>query len=81
MPVPMVALATVEWCVQRDHPFVTYNPWLDESFCRCGARQVPGEQPMDWQAKRVVFHACGSDESGECRCYVGPPAARMKEAS
>jgi hypothetical protein len=78
MAEPTVALATVEWCEERGHPFVTYNPLLDRSYCRCGDRQVPGELPMDWQAKREVFHSCGS---GECRCYVGTKHTDMKEAS
>lgn len=49
-----VTEATRQWCEERGHPFVTYNPWLDDSWCRCGACRVPGEQPLD----------------EPCRCYV-----------
>jgi hypothetical protein len=60
--------ATEQWCVDRDHPFVTYNPWLDRSYCRCGQRQESGEQPMDWAAKRTIFHSC--ELGGHCGCYA-----------
>jgi hypothetical protein len=72
------AETTIEWCEERDHPWVTYNPLLDGSFCRCGARRVGGEQPMDWEAKREVFHSCGSDE---CRCYASTKHTDVKEAA
>jgi hypothetical protein len=62
-----------QWCDDRDHPFVTYNPWLDRSYCRCGQRQQTGEQPMDWSAKREVFHSCRPD--APCRCYAADKAA------
>lgn len=60
--------ATAQWCTNRQHPFVTYDPWGDRTYCRCGQRQEPGEQPMDWAAKRAVFHHCTPD--GACRCYA-----------
>lgn len=59
---------TKEWCGERDHPWVTYNPWLDRSYCRCGKRQAAGEQPTDWQAKREVFH--NHPQGAPCRCYA-----------
>lgn len=81
MPEPILAPSTVEWCVQRDHPWVTYNPRLDQSYCRCGARQADGEQPMDWRALHEISHACDYDaDRSECRCYVGPKTS-AKEAA
>lgn len=63
---------TRQWCEDREHPFVTYNPWLGQSFCRCGARREHGEQPQDLAAKREVFHSCGPGEA--CLCYaIGRP--------
>ncbi|MEU6972874.1 hypothetical protein AB0A71_35200 [Kitasatospora aureofaciens] len=59
---------TLAWCQQRAHALITYHPQLDRSYCRCGERQVPGEQPMDWRAKREIFHTCPPD--GQCRCYL-----------
>ncbi|WP_030237161.1 hypothetical protein [Streptomyces sp. NRRL S-350] len=59
---------TPAWCQQRTHALITYHPQLDMSYCRCGERQVPGEQPMDWQAKREIFHSCPPE--GPCRCYL-----------
>jgi hypothetical protein len=64
----LVSEATQQWCADRAHPFVTYNPWLDRSYCRCGQRQEPGDQPQDWNAKRQVFHDCKPGEP--CVCYV-----------
>jgi hypothetical protein len=64
----MAESATVMWCSERGHPFITYNPHTDRSYCRCGERQADGDQPQDWTAKREVFHTCGT---GDCRCYVG----------
>lgn len=70
-----VTAATVKWCMIRDHPFITYNPHLDRSYCRCGKRQEPGEQPADWDAKWAIFHSHPRGTS--CRCYLpeqsGPP--------
>lgn len=71
MAEPILAASTVAWCEERGHPFVTYNPLLDDSWCRCGHRRVAGEQPMDWQAKREYGHNCTCDARGECRCHVG----------
>jgi hypothetical protein len=56
---------TRTWCEQRNHPWVTYNPWLDRTWCRCGQRSEAGEQPMDWDAKHGQFHP--DDEEGEHR--------------
>jgi hypothetical protein len=56
------------WCTDREHPFITYNPWTDRTYCRCGQRQEPGEQPMDWTAKRAVFHQC--EPGSVCDCYA-----------
>lgn len=50
---------TKQWCSDRRHPWVTYNPWLHRSYCRCGERQEFGERPMDWQAKREIFSGEG----------------------
>ena len=63
-----VETSTTQWCEQRGHPFVTYNAQMDRSYCRCGHNQLAGEQPLDWQAKRDVFHSCQPD--GPCGCYV-----------
>ena len=60
--------AFVQWCIDRDHPFITYNPLLDRSYCRCGQRQEAGAQPMDWEAKHSIFHTC--KPGAPCRCYV-----------
>ena len=61
-------ISTHEWCTTRDHPWVTYNAWLDHTWCRCGQRHTEGEQPVDWTAKRQQFHSCA--EGGPCRCYL-----------
>ena len=63
-----VTPATREWCVARDHPWVTHNPQADRSYCRCGERQEKGDQPMDWDAKRAVFH--DHPPGAPCRCYL-----------
>lgn len=57
---------TRQWCEEREHPWLTYNPWLDRSYCRCGSRQADGEQPHDWAADRELFHSPGEP----CKCYV-----------
>jgi len=41
---------TQAWCAARNHPWVTYNLWLDRTWCRCGERQADGEQPIDLDA-------------------------------
>ncbi|WUH94496.1 hypothetical protein OG900_33070 [Streptomyces sp. NBC_00433] len=64
----LISEATRRWCADRDHPFITYNPWLDRSYCRCGQRQEPGDQPQDWDATREMFHDCKPGEP--CRCYA-----------
>lgn len=63
-----VAAQTVAWCTARDHPYVTYNPCVERSYCRCGSRQADGEQPVDWTAKHELFHA--HPPGGACRCYL-----------
>lgn len=68
MPTPPISEATQQWCEDRSHPFVTYNPWLDRSYCRCGKRQEASDQPQDEDAKRQVFHHCKPE--GPCRCYA-----------
>jgi hypothetical protein len=68
-PAPVLAEpATVAWCTERAHPWVTYNPVLDRSYCRCGQRQAEGGQPMDWDAKREIFH--DHPRGTPCRCYL-----------
>jgi hypothetical protein len=64
----MVLEETAKWCSDRGHPFVTYNPWLDRSYCRCGQQQEQGEKPVDWQVKCEIFHSC--QPGGSCRCYA-----------
>ncbi|MFE9619529.1 hypothetical protein [Streptomyces sp. NPDC006384] len=63
-----VAPQTVVWCKERAHPYVTYNPWLDRSYCRCGRRQESGKQPLDALAQHQVFHAHAP--GALCRCYL-----------
>lgn len=64
----MTTEPTQQWCRDRNHPLITYNPLVNRTYCRCGHRQIPGEQPMDWEAKRAVFHHCPPD--GPCNCYA-----------
>ena len=59
---------TKEWCVSRNHPYVTYNPQLDRTYCRCGERQETGEQPVDWRAKWEIFH--DHEPGTPCNCYA-----------
>ncbi|GAA2802896.1 hypothetical protein GCM10010441_29530 [Kitasatospora paracochleata] len=59
---------TAGWCQRRSHPLVTFNPELNMSLCRCGERLESGEQPLDWEAKRDIFHSCLPD--GPCSCYL-----------
>lgn len=62
------------WCAERGHPWLTYNPWLNRTWCRCGERQADGEQPHDWDADWELFHDHPRDTA--CSCYVKPrPAA------
>lgn len=60
--------ATQAWCAERGHPYVTYHPWLDRTYCRCGERQEAGERPLDWKAMWEVFHDHAPGEP--CRCYL-----------
>jgi len=60
--------ATRAWCVERNHPLITYNPQFDISLCRCAERQLPGEQPMDWTAMRETSHSCTPGDP--CTCYL-----------
>jgi hypothetical protein len=59
---------TRAWCEAREHPWLTYNPWLDRTWCRCGARQEPGQQPHDWDAGWELFH--NHPREAPCNCYV-----------
>jgi len=68
--------ATVAWCAQRGHPWTTYNPWADRTWCRCGARQSPGQMPPDWGAKWELFH--DHPYGVPCRCYL-PAAQRVSQ--
>lgn len=61
---------TRQWCEIRQHPYITYNPQQNRTYCRCGQRQEAGEQPVDWAAKHSVFHSC---QTGPCRCYASCP--------
>ncbi|MFI1312828.1 hypothetical protein ACH4TS_22190 [Streptomyces albidoflavus] len=63
-----VAPRTVVWCEERDHPYLTYNPWLDRSYCRCGRRQDSGPQPPDTLAAHEIFHT--HPPGAPCRCYL-----------
>lgn len=64
-----VSESTKAWCAARGHALITYNPWLDQSLCRCGWRREQGDQPQDMEAKRAVFHDHGVNDP--CRCYAG----------
>jgi hypothetical protein len=70
------SVATQAWCVQREHPWLTYNPWLDRTWCRCGQRQAAGEQPHDWDAQWELFHS--HPRGAECRCYLPATGAHGK---
>lgn len=63
-----VSDATRAWCAQRGHPWLTYNPWLDRTWCRCGQRQADGEQPHDWDAQWELFH--DHPRGASCSCYI-----------
>lgn len=67
---PNTMPATAAWCVERGHPWVTYNPWLSRSWCRCGARQADGHQPADFRALHEEHHTCDYDDPAPCRCYL-----------
>lgn len=60
--------ATVAWCTERDHPWSTYNPWMDRTWCRCGQRQDDGQHPIDLEAIHELFHHC--QPNGPCSCYA-----------
>lgn len=30
-------------CATDGHPASCFNPWFDATFCRCGARRIPGD--------------------------------------
>ncbi|MFG2210555.1 hypothetical protein [Streptomyces sp. NPDC048638] len=63
-----VAPQTVAWCTAREHPYLTYNPWLKRSYCRCGSRQADGEQPLDRAAQHALFH--DHLPGAVCGCYL-----------
>lgn len=74
-----VSAATVEWCEARQHPYVTYNPHLNRTYCRCGARQHDGDHPVDWDAMWEIFH--DHPPGDRCRCYLPDHAcATLKHA-
>jgi hypothetical protein len=64
----MAEATTRAWCEDRGHPFITYNPWMGWSFCRCGERREQGDHPQDMQAKRDLFH--DHPVGAPCRCYL-----------
>lgn len=59
---------TEQWCAARGHPLVTWSPWINLTLCRCGEVRLTGERPMDWEAKRQIFHHCPPE--GPCYCYT-----------
>lgn len=59
---------TVAWCEARNHPWSTYNPWLDRTWCRCGARVADGHQPIDFRTLHEEDHTCDYDRPETCRC-------------
>lgn len=61
---------TVAWCTERNHPWSTYNPWADQTWCRCGQRTAGGQQEIDLRALHEIHHTCDYDAPGSCRCYV-----------
>ncbi len=61
---------TVEWCETRNHPWSTHNPWLDQTWCRCGTRAVDGHQQVDMDALFEISHTCDPAQPGACRCYL-----------
>jgi hypothetical protein len=71
--VPKTTPETQVWCDKRAHPWSTYNPWMDRTWCRCGARQAPGEQPVDLDAVAEMFPRCRCDATAACHCSDNPP--------
>lgn len=69
----MAEESTRAWCAERGHPFVTYNPWLGSTWCRCGKRREQGEQPLDERAQWDMFH--DHAPGAPCRCFL-PAHAR-----
>lgn len=57
------------WCTARSHPLVTYNRQFNVTLCRCAERQEASERPVDWEAKRQVFHSCPPG-AAPCDCYT-----------
>lgn len=45
------------WCADNDHPATTYNPWLDATWCLCGARKVDGRAMGSSEACGVIAEA------------------------
>jgi len=62
------------WCAERDHPIITYNPWIDLSLCRCGRIQVDGDAPQTEAGRRAthdLFHTCSYEDGyAHCSCYL-----------
>ncbi len=67
----MTSPTTVAWCAKRGHPWSTFNPWLDRTWCRCGARVANGHHEIDLRAVHEIHHGCDYDApTNNCRCYV-----------
>lgn len=47
--------STRTWCAERDHPLMTWSPWVNLTLCRCGQNQQQGKQELNWDAKRELF--------------------------
>lgn len=71
--VKILSPQTVAWCVERGHPWVTYNPLMNRTWCRCGERRQDGAAEVDWEAKWEIFHDHKPDEP--CRCYPSERAS------
>ena len=40
---PLPGRTRPELCASVGHPYVTHNPWHDQSWCLCGAIVSPGQ--------------------------------------
>ncbi len=61
--------ATIQWWETRNHPWSTHNPWLDRTWCRCGARVADGKHPIDLDALWEISHTCDGSQL-PCRCHL-----------
>ena len=41
---PFASFPRPDRCEAAGHPGCTYNPWLNQTVCLCGARWMPGNQ-------------------------------------